>query len=136
MIRRPPRSTLSSSSAASDVYKRQGLDGTVVRVTPDRARCRACRVSHVLLPAGWLPRRGYDVEIVGAATRPAVGRGTPCRPGPGPVPGPVRGHPDHGAVQAADAPGQGPGPDPQPPAAVRLGACLLYTSDAADEEDR
>src|SRR5665648_702846 len=25
MIRRPPRSTLSSSSAASDVYKRQGL---------------------------------------------------------------------------------------------------------------
>src|SRR5674536_387387 len=26
MIRRPPRSTLSSSSAASDVYKRQGFD--------------------------------------------------------------------------------------------------------------
>src|SRR5665648_676478 len=26
MIRRPPRSTLSSSSAASDVYKRQGLN--------------------------------------------------------------------------------------------------------------
>eukprot|EP00658_Telonema_sp_P-2_P054727 TRINITY_DN43530_c0_g1_i3.p1 TRINITY_DN43530_c0_g1~~TRINITY_DN43530_c0_g1_i3.p1 ORF type:complete len:130 (-),score=42.67 TRINITY_DN43530_c0_g1_i3:145-534(-) len=26
MIRRPPRSTLSSSSAASDVYKRQGRD--------------------------------------------------------------------------------------------------------------
>ena len=28
MIRRPPRSTLSSSSAASDVYKRQVVDGT------------------------------------------------------------------------------------------------------------
>eukprot|EP00658_Telonema_sp_P-2_P011474 TRINITY_DN14386_c0_g1_i1.p1 TRINITY_DN14386_c0_g1~~TRINITY_DN14386_c0_g1_i1.p1 ORF type:complete len:174 (-),score=46.74 TRINITY_DN14386_c0_g1_i1:137-658(-) len=28
MIRRPPRSTLSSSSAASDVYKRQDLNGT------------------------------------------------------------------------------------------------------------
>src|SRR5664280_3726382 len=27
MIRRPPRSTLSSSSAASDVYKRQDVDG-------------------------------------------------------------------------------------------------------------
>src|SRR5664280_3896675 len=27
MIRRPPRSTLSSSSAASDVYKRQTMDG-------------------------------------------------------------------------------------------------------------
>src|SRR5664279_6002162 len=36
MIRRPPRSTLSSSSAASDVYKRQRLDdpgdGQVERV--------------------------------------------------------------------------------------------------------
>src|SRR5665648_1299822 len=29
MIRRPPRSTLSSSSAASDVYKRQGQAGNV-----------------------------------------------------------------------------------------------------------
>src|SRR5664280_3702632 len=31
MIRRPPRSTLSSSSAASDVYKRQVEDGQGVR---------------------------------------------------------------------------------------------------------
>src|SRR5665648_623901 len=32
MIRRPPRSTLSSSSAASDVYKRQvGFSGVVAR---------------------------------------------------------------------------------------------------------
>src|SRR5664279_6490667 len=30
MIRRPPRSTLSSSSAASDVYKRQLQNGSVV----------------------------------------------------------------------------------------------------------
>src|SRR5664280_1759308 len=30
MIRRPPRSTLSSSSAASDVYKRQHKNGKVV----------------------------------------------------------------------------------------------------------
>src|SRR5678816_1098033 len=29
MIRRPPRSTLDRSSAASDVYKRQGLRGAV-----------------------------------------------------------------------------------------------------------
>src|SRR5664280_103403 len=37
MIRRPPRSTLSSSSAASDVYKRQPLrpgDATVSRLLP------------------------------------------------------------------------------------------------------
>src|SRR5664280_2808923 len=32
MIRRPPRSTLSSSSAASDVYKRQKIDRSCVRM--------------------------------------------------------------------------------------------------------
>ena len=32
MIRRPPRSTLSSSSAASDVYKRQVADRTAILV--------------------------------------------------------------------------------------------------------
>src|SRR5664279_6289245 len=32
MIRRPPRSTLSSSSAASDVYKRQLLNRTPVKL--------------------------------------------------------------------------------------------------------
>src|SRR5665648_1301259 len=32
MIRRPPRSTLSSSSAASDVYKRQELPCVIVNV--------------------------------------------------------------------------------------------------------
>src|SRR5665648_237176 len=37
MIRRPPRSTLSSSSAASDVYKRQGSGGAV---TNDRRALR------------------------------------------------------------------------------------------------
>src|SRR5664280_3896943 len=44
MIRRPPRSTLSSSSAASDVYKRQGLhpsftaggDGTLINTENNR----------------------------------------------------------------------------------------------------
>src|SRR5664280_1945247 len=34
MIRRPPRSTLSSSSAASDVYKRQNEAGRAVRPSP------------------------------------------------------------------------------------------------------
>src|SRR5674536_173198 len=45
MIRRPPRSTLSSSSAASDVYKRQargsrGDGGLVVRLGPEGGRRR------------------------------------------------------------------------------------------------
>src|SRR5665648_1109787 len=35
MIRRPPRSTLSSSSAASDVYKRQVLGQRIVRPNRD-----------------------------------------------------------------------------------------------------
>src|SRR5450756_3223700 len=34
MIRRPPRSTQSRSSAASDVYKRQPYDGDPARVFP------------------------------------------------------------------------------------------------------
>ena len=35
MIRRPPISTLSSSSAASDVYKRQGSYGLITSATED-----------------------------------------------------------------------------------------------------
>src|SRR5674536_373683 len=46
MIRRPPRSTLSSSSAASDVYKRQG---------PGR----------FVLARGRVRRQGEDVPVVG-----------------------------------------------------------------------
>ena len=40
MIRRPPRSTLDRSSAASDVYKRQGLSVEARDVRPDRRRHR------------------------------------------------------------------------------------------------
>ena len=41
MIRRPPRSTLSSSSAASDVYKRQALEllSKHPRIDPKRIGC-------------------------------------------------------------------------------------------------
>src|SRR5665213_2827398 len=38
MIRRPPRSTQSRSSAASDVYKRQRYSGTRVRNTSQKIR--------------------------------------------------------------------------------------------------
>ena len=58
MIRRPPRSTLSSSSAASDVYKRQGTDhagGARVDVKVDS------RMSHACLPDAVLAiRRAAD----------------------------------------------------------------------------
>ncbi len=41
--------------------------GTTVQVTPDRVRCGHCRVSHVVLPAWYMPRRGHGVEVVGQA---------------------------------------------------------------------
>src|SRR5664279_3835331 len=41
MIRRPPRSTLSSSSAASDVYKRQPLDRALQAVFQEQAAAKA-----------------------------------------------------------------------------------------------
>jgi len=37
------------------------------RLRPDRARCRACGVTHVLLPAWCLPRRAYSSDVVGTA---------------------------------------------------------------------
>ena len=42
-------------------------DGQRRRLRPDRARCRACGVTHVLLPAWCLPRRAYSSDTVGTA---------------------------------------------------------------------
>lgn len=42
-------------------------DGELVQVRPDRARCRACKVTHVLLPAWCVPRRAYAADVIGAA---------------------------------------------------------------------
>lgn len=62
-------------------------DGQRRRVSPDRARCRACGVTHVLLPAWCLPRRAYSSDVVGTAllaaaqgagyARAAAGAGAP-----------------------------------------------------------
>ena len=43
------------------------LDGALIALRPDRARCRRCAVTQVLLPVWCVPRRGYGVEVVGAA---------------------------------------------------------------------
>jgi hypothetical protein len=43
------------------------LDGALIALRPDRARCRRCAVTQVLLPAWCVPRCGYGVEVVGAA---------------------------------------------------------------------
>src|SRR5665648_183534 len=49
MIRRPPRSTLSSSSAASDVYKRQVISIANIRYIP-RVLCHSACFSLVYSP--------------------------------------------------------------------------------------
>src|SRR5665648_537215 len=86
MIRRPPRSTLSSSSAASDVYKRQvGGWGSVQQagdLLDGAAGGPGQRVDHVRRPGGaWQadagggPTRGARSQRrtgVPAGTRPAV----------------------------------------------------------------
>src|SRR5450756_3043242 len=54
MIRRPPRSTQSRSSAASDVYKRQGHDRRRAGPDPRRDRCAGRRGR----PRGALPGHG------------------------------------------------------------------------------
>lgn len=41
--------------------------GRQTRLTPDRARCPACRRTHVLLPAQLVPRRAYSADVIGAA---------------------------------------------------------------------
>lgn len=45
----------------------RALDGTMVRLRPRRARCTACRATHVLLPGWCLPRRGDSAQTIGAA---------------------------------------------------------------------
>src|SRR5674536_340054 len=72
MIRRPPRSTLSSSSAASDVYKRQGPGRFVL------ARGRVRRQGEDVPVVGDGPsacpdRHGRDVLVHGSAPVMAVG---------------------------------------------------------------
>src|SRR5680860_1169861 len=52
MIRRPPRSTQSRSSAASDVYKRQGRGGTLVIVTGNPDAQVAAVTQHLTHHAG------------------------------------------------------------------------------------
>jgi hypothetical protein len=38
----------------------------LVPLTPDRGRCRGCGVTHVVLPAWYIPRRAYTVDVIGS----------------------------------------------------------------------
>ena len=51
---------------------------SVVALRPRRARCRACRGTHVLLPAVVAPRRADTTVVIGAALQ-ASARGTGYR---------------------------------------------------------
>ncbi|HEY6795178.1 MAG TPA: hypothetical protein VI248_10920, partial [Kineosporiaceae bacterium] len=63
-----------SRARARTVTVRGGLR---VQLRPYRVCCRACTVTHVLLPAGCLSRRAYDVETVGTVLlSAAAGAGT------------------------------------------------------------
>jgi hypothetical protein len=54
----------------------RGLGTEVIEVRPQRARCRGCKATHVLLPAALAPRRADATEVIGAAlVRKAEGQG-------------------------------------------------------------
>src|SRR5674536_5822 len=62
MIRRPPRSTLSSSSAASDVYKRQHVVGVSIHGFK--------YFKQFLGPVWWLIPLMLPIEIISHLSRP------------------------------------------------------------------
>ena len=41
--------------------------GATARLRPDRARCGACKRSHILLPSWCAPRRADAIEVIGTA---------------------------------------------------------------------
>lgn len=43
------------------------LDGLTIELAPRRARCGACRRTHVLLPGWYAPRRAHAIEVIGTA---------------------------------------------------------------------
>src|SRR5665648_658004 len=65
MIRRPPRSTLSSSSAASDVYKRQLL-GLLLRTDEQHAPATGGKIAHEVVRGVDLAERTLEVDDVDA----------------------------------------------------------------------
>ncbi len=48
------------------------LGGRRVAVRPRRARCTACEVTHVIVPAWCVPRRAHGLEVIGTAAAAAL----------------------------------------------------------------
>jgi hypothetical protein len=49
------------------------LGGAAARLRPDRARCRSCRRTHILLPSWCAPRRADALEVIGTGLAAALG---------------------------------------------------------------
>ncbi len=49
------------------------LADATVRLRPDRARCRSCRRTHIVLPPWCAPRRADAVEVIGTGLAAALG---------------------------------------------------------------
>ena len=50
------------------------LGGATARLRPQRARCRSCRRTHILLPSWCAPRRADAIEVIGTAAGGGAGR--------------------------------------------------------------
>src|SRR5665648_65474 len=72
MIRRPPRSTLSSSSAASDVYKRQDPNIAVFTDTFDEINGVSVSIRRLVETAA---ERGVALEVITSTSAPTGRRG-------------------------------------------------------------
>jgi Domain of unknown function (DUF6431) len=46
--------------------------GSSVALTPERGLCRTCTSSHVIVPAWYVPRRAYTVQVIGGVLLGAV----------------------------------------------------------------
>src|SRR5450756_2200339 len=125
MIRRPPRSTQSRSSAASDVYKRQRVRGEPVRERQQLPRGRRDRPAVIEdLRAVRDPHAGGDLARVDIQTGTARIQDFHRTP---PFIGTQAGSPQTRNLKSVLTGQAG--------ATMRgtHGTCLLYTSDAADD---
>ena len=69
------------------------LGGATARLRPDRARCRSCKRTHILLPAWCAPQRADAIEVIGTGLAAALAGAGSGRIGAdlGVPPGTVRG---------------------------------------------
>lgn len=75
---RPELRRLSAAVGPRQPRAVRDLDGSLVEVHPDRARCTACRATHLVLDATLLPHRTYTTRFMGRALVAAAGARPPA----------------------------------------------------------